>query len=369
MIGRLVDWWSPKANVLCLTGAGLSTASGIPDYRGSQGSYHRGHQPMVHDQFINSPAQRQRYWGRSLVGWTTLAQARPNAGHVALAQLEGLGRLGVDVPASTAYEDPAEDDEASSALCKHNHSRRLALVTQNVDTLHRRAGSRNLVELHGRLDRLRCMGCGSMRDRHSFHDELAALNADWLEAARAATDETALRPDGDAAVATDNFAEISIPPCTHCGGFMKPDVVFFGDVRMAPTSSCDYYNDNLRFLILDLCASPPLLLLPSHARTQFTQSVPKHRVALIQAAMAQADGLLVAGSSLTVHSAYRHVRAACQQGIPVAILNVGETRPEVEGLDVFKLEAPASATLAGVLAAFQDTMPTESPSDPAASVL
>jgi hypothetical protein len=146
---------------------------------------------------------------------------------------------------------------------------------------------------------------------------------------------------------------------------------FLGMYVWRLTSSCDYYNDNLRFLILHLCASPPLLLLPSHAHThthaKFTQSVPKHRVALIEAAVAQADGLLVVGSSLTVHSAYRHVRAACQQGIPVAILNVGETRPEVEGLDVLKLEAPASATLTGVLAAFQDT--NGSPSDPAASAL
>eukprot|EP00977_Amphora_coffeiformis_P008769 scaffold1987_cov145-Amphora_coffeaeformis.AAC.6 len=185
--------------------------------------------------------------------------------------------------------------------------RRLALVTQNVDSLHRRAGSQHLMELHGRTDRCRCMQCGKFRDRMSFHEELTRLNNEWLQEALQSTSQDDMRADGDAAVKTETYDVIQVPPCTHCGGFMKPDVIFFGD------------------------------------------TVPKYRVSQIREAVNQADGLLVVGSSLAVHSAFRHVRAACQRGIPVAVLNVGQTRAEVEGLDVMKIEAPAGPTLAGLV--------------------
>ena len=305
-IDELLEWFDGKTSVLTLTGAGLSTDSGIPDYRGHGGSYHRGHKPMIHDQFMSSSLQRQRYWGRGMVGWRDFDKREPNAGHYALAELERLGRIGV------TFEDKAEYYPHNAAVDWTSSSghRRMSLITQNVDSLHRRAGSGHMTELHGRTDRLKCMQCGAQRDRKDFHNELEELNREWLEQALAEQDETSARPDGDAHVASENYSAVVVPACTHCGGFLKPDVVFFGD------------------------------------------SVPKHRVERCLAALDAADGLLCVGSSLAVHSAYRFVRAAHNKGIPIAILNVGETRAETEGLDVLKIEAPAGPTLAACAAHF-----------------
>jgi NAD-dependent deacetylase sirtuin 4 len=307
-INRLIEWWQDKDQVLCITGAGVSTESGIPDYRGHGGSYHKGHKPMVHDQFMSSEKNRQRYWGRGMVGWRSFDQKHPAAGHTAISALEQMGRLGV------AFSDKAEfyNDvrDVMDGVHKYAGQRQLSLITQNVDTLHRRAGSQHLIELHGRTDRLKCMQCGTYRDRKCFHTDLETLNSDWLAQALQQTTHGDMRPDGDAAVQTENYDPIQIPPCTSCGGFLKPDVVFFGD------------------------------------------SVPVHRVEQCRSAVEHSDGLLVVGSSLAVHSAFKHVRAACQQGIPVCILNVGQTRAETEGLDVLKIEAPIGSTLSAVAAHF-----------------
>jgi NAD-dependent deacetylase sirtuin 4 len=298
-VDLLLEWLDTKTNVLTITGAGLSTESGIPDYRGHNGSYHRGHKPMIHDQFMSSHQQRQRYWGRGMVGWRDFDTRQPNAGHVALATLERLGTIGVTFEDNAAYYSPdREEDWMASSGDQH-----MSLITQNVDSLHRKAGSQHMTELHGRTDQLKCMQCGARRDRVDFHDELEDLNHDWLQQALAQQDETSARPDGDAYVKSDDYSAVVVPPCTHCGGFLKPDVVFFGD------------------------------------------TVPKHRVERCRAAVDAADGLLCVGSSLAVHSAYRFVRHAQRNGIPIAILNVGETRAETEGLDVLKIEAPAGPTL------------------------
>jgi NAD-dependent deacetylase sirtuin 4 len=150
------------------------------------------------------------------------------------------------------------------------------------------------------------VNCGKKGDRNQYHLELEANNRDWLKEAQEGYEKTSdMRPDGDAVVKNVDYNHVHIPNCPHClTGFFKPDVVFFGD------------------------------------------TVPKHRVALCQAAVDQADGILVVGSSLAVHSAFRHVRAATAKGTPVAILNVGETRAETEGLDhIIKIEAPAGDTL------------------------
>ena len=229
-VAELVDWFREKDQILCLTGAGLSTESGIPDYRGSGGSYHKGHKPQTHDQFMKSEYQRKRYWGRGLVGWKPFDLVNPNDGHYALAKLEAMGRVGVDMDDREEFYESSDDIDWSFS----SGHRRLALVTQNVDTLHRRAGSKNMIELHGRTDRLRCMMCGRYRDRNSFHSELKELNHDWLQEALKNTSKDAMRADGDAAVETDSYDVIQVPPCTHCGGFMKPDVVFFGDVSLVP---------------------------------------------------------------------------------------------------------------------------------------
>jgi NAD-dependent deacetylase sirtuin 4 len=216
-IDRLVEWMGDKDQILCLTGAGLSTESGIPDYRGAEGSYHKGHKPQTHDQFMKSEYQRKRYWGRGLVGWKSFDEVNPNDGHYALARMEELGLIGVNMEDSDGfYEHGADDLERSFS----SGGRRLALVTQNVDTLHRRAGSKRLIELHGRTDQLKCMQCGNLRDRNSFQQELTELNRDWLHEALQATSRDDMRADGDAAVKTDNYEVVQVPACTCCGGFM-----------------------------------------------------------------------------------------------------------------------------------------------------
>ncbi|TFH87804.1 NAD-dependent protein deacetylase [Billgrantia azerbaijanica] len=249
-----------------LTGAGVSTDSGIPDYRDRGGAWKRP-PPMEHQVFMASHAARQRYWARALLGFRTLQAARPNAAHRAIARLEALGHV-------------------------------VGVITQNVDGLHQRAGSRRVIDLHGRADVVRCMGCGAQRMRHALHDELARRNPAWLEARAAAG------PDGDADLECD-FSGFEVPSCTRCGdGIWKPDVVFFGD------------------------------------------SVPRARVAAAMACLAEADALLVVGSSLMVYSGFRFAREAARRGLPIACVNLGRTR--ADALYTVKVEAPAGEALAAL---------------------
>lgn len=170
-----------------LTGAGCSTDSGIPDYRDADGAWkHR--QPMYYQEFVGHESARRRYWARSLTGWERVARARPNAAHAALARLETAGFV---------------------------HT----LVTQNVDGLHQCAGSRAVIDLHGRLDAVECLGCGARTARSALQERLRALNPGWSDAAA---------PDGDALLERD-FADFRVPPCESCGGVLKPAVVFFGE--------------------------------------------------------------------------------------------------------------------------------------------
>jgi NAD+-dependent protein deacetylase sirtuin 4 len=309
-IQQVAEWMvstkkKKKTSVLCLTGAGVSTESGVPDYRGHNGAYLRGHRPMLHEQFVSSHVNRQRYWGRGMVGWRSFRDRQPNRGHAALAHLERMGRMGV------ALEDSPEfyrhgDSDVNFAF--GSGQRTLSIITQNVDSLHQRAGSKHVLDLHGRTDQVRCMHCGATSCRNEFHDELERINADWLSEALRKVQTGDLRPDGDAETRDADYSGLRIPECHECGvGFVKPDVVFFGD------------------------------------------TVPRHRVAQCSAAVDRADGLLVVGTSLAVHSAFRHVRTASQMGTPICIVNVGETRAETEGLHgILKVEAPAGPTLAGV---------------------
>jgi NAD-dependent SIR2 family protein deacetylase len=235
--------------LVALTGAGLSTDSGIPDYRGPASPKRT---PMTYTEFVSGPLAQRRYWARSHVGWARMARALPNPGHHALAALEATGVL---------------------------HG----VITQNVDGLHRAAGSDAVIDLHGRIADVVCLGCRRISGREELQQRLAALNPGFIEAAGAQV-ETA--PDGDAILA--EVAGFRLAGCTGCGGVLKPDVVFFGE------------------------------------------NVPRERVdrafTLVDAIAAAGGALLVAGSSLTVMSGLRFVRRAHQRGAPVVIVNRGATR-------------------------------------------
>ena len=261
-VARLAGWLERTGPVAVLTGAGLSTESGIPDYRGPTGAA-RPATPMTYQVFTGSLAAQQRYWARSHLGWRTIARARPNAGHEAVAALAG---------------------------------RWTGLITQNVDGLHTGAGSTDVVELHGNLDRVVCLRCGELSSREALDLRLREANPHWT--ARVLE----LRPDGD--VELDDAAGFHVVACAVCAGTLKPDVVFFGE------------------------------------------TVPADRVARCFDLVERAGGLLVLGSSLTVMSGYRFVLRAARRGLPVAIVNQGPTRGD-DKADL-RLDAPLGAVLSGV---------------------
>lgn len=234
--------------VVALTGAGCSTESGIPDYRGVD-TPPRTRPPIQHREFVDKVENRRRYWARSLLGWPRLAAAQPNAGHVAIVELERAGVLA-------------------------------GVITQNVDGLHTAAGSREVVELHGALARVRCLQCHAITTRTSLQDRLLAANPNWPARARMAT----IAPDGDVDLPDELVAGFEIVACHACEGVLMPDVVFFGG------------------------------------------SVPRATLDAAWALFDRAELLLVIGSSLTVFSGYRFVRRAAERGVPVAILNRGPTR-------------------------------------------
>jgi NAD-dependent SIR2 family protein deacetylase len=263
----LQDFIARHRRLFVLTGAGCSTNSGIPDYRDTDGNWKRP-QPVTYQAFIQDALTRQRYWARSLVGWRRFGSARPNDTHKALARLEALGR---------------------SEL----------LLTQNVDRLHQAAGSTHVIDLHGRLDQVRCLGCAQLMPRVVLQDLLAALNPGWavLDAADA--------PDGDADLDFAPFSSFVVPPCPHCGGMLKPDVVFFGE------------------------------------------NVPPDRVQAALRHLDQADAMLIVGSSLMVFSGFRFVHKAIQSGKAVAAINLGRTR--ADDMLTLKVEQPCAEALAFLL--------------------
>ena len=235
-------------DALVLTGAGISTASGIPDYRDADG-VRRGRAPIQGPEFRTMEPVRRRYWARSMVGWPLISAAQPNAGHAALARLQAGGVLG-------------------------------ALVTQNVDGLHQRAGSTGVLELHGNLHAVVCLACGERQSRDAVQEKLVALNPNVAgETAQPA-------PDGDAHVEPESLESFRVPDCPQCGGTLQPDVVFFGD------------------------------------------SVPGARTSAARELVEQASALLVVGSSVMVHSGYRLCTRAAESGKPLAALNAGKTRAD-----------------------------------------
>jgi NAD-dependent SIR2 family protein deacetylase len=246
-----------------LTGAGLSTDSGIPDYRG-EGAPRRT--PMTFQTFLSDERARKRYWAGSHLGWQRFRAAAPNAGHRALAALEQHGLIN-------------------------------GVITQNVDGLHTRAGSRRVVTLHGSMDQVVCLDCGQAFGRDSIGARLEAANPTMTT-----PDAVHIAPDGDVEVAdVDGF---TLPECTVCGGMLKPNVVFFGEL------------------------------------------VPTETFAEASALMASADALLVAGSSLAVNSGIRLVEQARRRSLPIVVINRGFTKGDSRA--VIKLEAGTSETLAAL---------------------
>jgi NAD-dependent SIR2 family protein deacetylase len=190
MSAELLQQLAQYPSQVVLTGAGLSEPSGIPTYRNDSGEWQRS-APIQHREFVEDERARRRYWARSMAGWPVVARSKPNAGHLALAQLERLG-----------------------------HSR--LLVTQNVDRLHQRAGHAQVVDLHGRVDQVACLECAALRQRAVFQTRLEVLNPNYT------AQVTALRPDGDAEVDERWVSGFQVPDCERCGGVLMPDVVFFG---------------------------------------------------------------------------------------------------------------------------------------------
>jgi len=189
-------------SVAVLTGAGVSTESGIPDYRGPS-TRNRVRSPIQHHAFVNDPETRRRYWARATVGWARFRTAAPNDGHRALAAMERAGLL-------------------------------TGLVTQNVDGLHQAAGHRSVIELHGTLSTVACLRCGGREERDTLQHRLLVLNPQWIER----TAEMA--PDGDAELSTETVAQFRVADCLECGGPLKPEVVFFGGNVARPVVEASY---------------------------------------------------------------------------------------------------------------------------------
>lgn len=245
--------------VCVLTGAGISTDSGIPDYRGPKAK-DRKRAPIQHREFMDREDVRARYWARSMLGWPKFREAQPNVSHRALANWRQVS----------------------------------GLITQNVDRLHHKAGSRDVLELHGALEEVRCLSCSRSRSRDALQLELERENARLLGT------QFTLFADGDADVPDEVVRDFVVPPCS-CGGTLKPDVVFFGD------------------------------------------SVPRPRVELAFSTLDASEALLVVGSSLTVFSGYRFVLRAKERGVPIALVNLGPTRADADA--AVKVNAPVAEVL------------------------
>ncbi|MFC3520102.1 NAD-dependent protein deacetylase [Streptomonospora nanhaiensis] len=254
--------------VVALTGAGISTDSGIPDYRGPDSPPRT---PMTYQQFVGDPGFRRHYWARNHVGWRHVHRTRPNDGHRALAELEAAGVVS-------------------------------GVITQNVDTLHDEAGSRRVIDLHGRYDRVVCLSCPRVITRAALAERLTALNPDFT----GGVEDVETAPDADAVLAsTEGFR---VADCESCGGILKPDIVYFGE------------------------------------------NVPKARVHEAYALVDAAAAVLVAGSSLTVLSGRRFVKRAAEQGKPVVVVNRGPTRGDA--LAALKVEEGCSPMLRALVRAY-----------------
>ncbi|MDA0272088.1 MAG: NAD-dependent protein deacetylase [Proteobacteria bacterium] len=242
---QLKDFLKDKRHLVVLSGAGISVGSGIPTYRDKAGNWKRS-DPIQHQDFMSRNSARQRYWLRSYAGWTAVASAVPSPSHHVIAELERRKIVAM-------------------------------VVTQNVDRLHQQAGSRNVIDLHGRLDEVVCMNCHKIISRHALQPKLKLLNPFFSR-------QGEMAPDGDADVPDDSVSSVEVPPCEDCDGILKPNVVFFGD------------------------------------------NVDKTIVQQVYSGIDDSDGLLIVGTSLKVFSGYRFCRYAAKQGKPIASINPGLSR-------------------------------------------
>jgi NAD-dependent deacetylase sirtuin 4 len=271
-IARLADLARGR-RIVALTGAGCSTESGIPDYRGPGA---RPRTPMQHREFVEHEHARRRYWARSTLGWPRMATAKPNAAHDAIATLETSGQL-------------------------------TGVITQNVDGLHHAAGSRAVIELHGSLARVKCLGCDAITSRRLLQRRLLVANPSFATFAISAR----IAPDGDFELPEELVDGFEVPRCADCGGVLMPDVVFFGG------------------------------------------SVPKPTLDQAWALLERAELLIVIGSSLAVFSGYRFVRRAAEGGVPIAIVNRGPTRGDAHAQ--LRLDARAGDALPRLALALQQS--------------
>lgn len=260
---KVLQTFLAKNQTLVLSGAGISTDSGIPDYRSPE-RLAKKRNPIRYQQFMKDAKARQRYWARSVVGWPFVEEARPNQSHVALSVLEQAGVI-------------------------------TGVLTQNVDGLHQQAGSKDVLELHGRLRTVICLDCGQTEKRERLQRRMLFSNPDFEQY------QVELAPDGDADLPASLIESFTIPVCLCCNGTLKPDVVFFGE------------------------------------------NVPGIRVDKAWDMLDEASALLVVGSSLTVFSGYRFVARAAKDGKPVAIINRGPTRGDADA--TLKLDAPLGDVL------------------------
>ncbi|KAH7492614.1 NAD-dependent protein deacylase SIR4 [Phytophthora ramorum] len=253
-----------RGKTMVLTGAGISTDSGIPDYRGPNGVYNRNKdfRPIQFQEFIGAHTYRQRYWARSFLGWPKILNTQPNGSHHALTELQRVGAVS-------------------------------SILTQNVDRLHTKSGSLGVVEMHGSLHEVECQDCGDVTSRQSYQDALGELNpevAQWSsehpdkETGDVASSDK-VNPDGDVDISW-NYDAFVYPACSKCGGIVKPRVVFFGEN------------------------------MPATTRTTALERV------------SDANAVLVVGSSLKVFSAMRLINHALARNIPIAIVNLGPTRAD-----------------------------------------
>ncbi|GJQ78198.1 putative NAD-dependent protein deacylase [Trypoxylus dichotomus] len=251
-INLLKEFINNSKRLLVLTGAGISTESGIPDYRSEEvGLYARSnHKPIQYVDFLKSKAIRRRYWARNFIGWPRFSSCQPNAAHISVRNLELV------------------------------HNKVSCIVTQNVDSLHYKAGSKNVIELHGSAFRVFCLDCDARYSRFDVQEMLTELNPNITNTS------DMIRPDGDVDISPDVIEQFNPPFCRQCGGTLKPDIVFFGD------------------------------------------NVPKPRVEAVYNSVLESDSLLVLGSSLFVFSGYRIVLQALEKNKNVAVVNIGKTRAD-----------------------------------------